>query len=826
MTYRCNKCALCSKRRSPVYGRGLKNADLAVVGESPDKLGVELDDVFIGEAGGLLNWMLQKSGLLKQGVDRYSKMYITNVLKCYPARDDLSDSIDITVDMKATCRPLLSAELRAVKPKYIIALGSHAIQTLSNNYRVNITDCAGYWEYNGEYDAWVMPILHPAYVLRNWGATSRVLNDFRSVSLAIKDGGVTPYSLGDYSYVTNVQQAKALFSELESSRFFIFDLETTALEYWKEGEEILGVSFSTQPGKAAWLPFYKTGEHGRQAFWSPRQFTYLFGRLKKVMEDKAIKKGGQNVKFDILWLRSKGIVVRGVAWDTMQVHHIIDENTPADLTYLNVYYRTGLPNYAQTIAQYLNKEKKYEYVPSDILAKYAAADADGPFRIFSKQRKIASPAQIKLYRTLGAATSKFAAEMEYRGALVDVPRISVLEAEYEEKIDVKGKVLAKIVKAKSFNAGSPQQVGALLFDTLKLPVIKKTKAKKRSVDKETMEELRRKFPSKVRVIKIIGLIEEIRKMKKMKSTYLTGFRKLVDKNNRLHTSYHTTGTVTTRLASSKPNLQNIPRDPLFRSLFVAGDGRKLVVADYKQIEAKLLAFLSNEVSLVEKFADNDFDIHMYNASVALQKDQSDVTKEERSVAKSITFGMNYGRSIGSIAKEYELEFDYVEDFVNAYFEGYKGIKAFRDRQVRISKDKLFVLNAYGCRRNFSAYEWIYSKELAAVQSLRKKLGAESYILEQLIGNIERQAINFPIQSYASNILSFAIDRIRRALRKARLDAYVVLNIHDAVITESAIECVEEVKKIVDTLMPITKQLKNGTKMFFGADVSVEDYWVQ
>jgi DNA polymerase-1 len=439
--------------------------------------------------------------------------------------------------------------------------------------------------------------------------------------------------------------------------------------------------------------------------------------------------------------------------------------------------------------------------------------------------------------------SKSAASMEWSGVLIDVARIKDMEKEYDKKIAEVNTRLSALVKMEYFNVNSAPQMQKVLFGKekgcLNLSEHKKLKGKLKrtkkgnlSTDKDTFELIRRIVTGK-RVLKVLDLIQEVRTMRKMRSTYLTGFRKIVDPNNRVHTSYLTTGTVTGRYASEGPNLQNIPRDPIFRSLFIAGPGRKMIPADYSQIEARLIAWLANEVKYIEKFADPKFDPHYFNSSIVRKKPMEDVTKEERSYDKAVTFGLNYGRSNRSIAETYDLPQEFVDNFVREYFKGLPRIKRWRDKQISISKIRrengsYYLQSNVGRRRHFFAYEWMFSEEMQAVKRRKRSIGDfNEFSLDFLTGTMERQAINFPIQSYASDLLSKATAKVRKRLKKDKLDAFLVLSVHDMIAIDGSEQDIEKAAKILDEEMPFTKSRGGGKlKLHFPADYEITDHWVQ
>lgn len=817
----CKKCGF-GGLDSYVPGEGNKNADLAVIGESPGTLEGMYGTPFIGESGGLLNWLLRKVGVIKRESERSDIVWIDNAIRCVP-------SSDITVEHTKRCRPFFEKKLLEIKPKIIITLGSHATKSVLKNYSANITKIHSFWHYSKEFDCWVMPTFHPAQALRNWGVTSILLRDFEKVAEALKDG-VPKQVLGKHYVTINTpKKVKRLFKILNSKKRVAFDLETTSTKYWEKSEDIIGASFSWGRGKAAWLPFMGKS---RRKIWKKSEFRIIYKKLKDFLENRGIKKDGANIKFDINFCRSIGIKVLGVDWDIMQFHHLVDENTPANLTYLTSYYDLNFPLYADEITPYVQKHpifaksKTYEHIPEKIIAKYACADADATFRISKIQRKLADKRQKHIYYNLSVPLSKVTANMEYKGALIDVKRITELETKYEKIVMKKSADFSELCGVDSINVNSSPQMQKLLFETLKFEPITKTKAGNYSTGKDVIELIKRKIKGKKK-LKILKYITEIRQMRKMKSTYLTGFKKIVDKDDRLHTTYLTTGTVTGRPASISPNLSNIPRDPIFRSLFIAGKRRRLVVADYSQIEDRMMAFYAGEKKLLKKYKDAKFDPHTLTSANVRHKKPEDVTKEERSFDKAVKFGMNYGRSKKSIAETYDLDIEEVHDFFVNYFETHKMIAKYRARNVKLSK-RGFLDNANGRRRNFVAYGWLNSPEIETVRDLRESSGFSNWILDSIVSGMERQALNFPIQSVAFDNMIRAMYRITQELKKEKLsESFLVLTVYDMVAVDTSNEEKKRVKKIVKDCMPFTLRQKSlKMDVTFPIDLTIGKHWKQ
>lgn len=1136
----CNRCSLWDSN-SYVSGEGPKDAKLAVIGESPGNMEIAMGAPFVGESGGLLNWFLRKSGIIKSQSDRIDEVWVDNVIRCFPTED-------LSIKHLQACRHKFANKLYKIKPKIIIAMGPCAVKSVLKNYSGNIRDLHSFWQYSDEFNCWVMPTFHPAKVLRNWGDTSIVLRNFEKVYEALKSG-VPEQKVGKH-YVTanNISKVEKLFEFLNSKKRVAFDLESTSAKYYEDSEDIIGFSFSWKIGYAAWLPLFG---QGRRQIWEKSELRGVLKLVREFLENKDVKKDGANIKFDINFCKTIGITVRGVDFDIMQFHHLIDENTPANLTYLTSYYGLNFPRYEDEIKEYvqkhptIKKSKTYEYIPDNIIAKYACADADATFRISKIQRNIATERQKNLYYALSVELSKISSVMEYRGALIDVSRIGELEKEYEVEINKKSTKFSKLCNVKSINVQSPPQIQKLLFDTLKFKSTVKTKTGNPSTGKDTIDLLKRDTTSKKK-IKILNYITEIRGMRKLKSTYLTGFKEIVDKNNRLHTNYLTTGTVTGRPASVSPNLQNClskkdtevltergwkwcgqinvgdkiatyypdsdvlrfrpvlevfniksahttrfykefnhydmtvtddhriyfrnkngkgyvvrkaetflkdakiinsavlkgrtleedinilrfaimlnhdgwihadncglgfmfvrprkirrflwltkklkltvsenkprpysskrfpstfmrrfyvpiiknwnfckrlerwvslttkelswdllslqtklrkkvfeeyfhwdgsytkkteylsknnrnvdifqalgislgyrvtksirevggrlypvanvcrrsdtttantivedggcipvwcctvktgaflvrscgsvfvtgncPRNPTFRSLFIAGKNRRLVVADYSQVEDRLMAFFAGEKHLLEKYQDAKFDPHTLTSAAVRKKKPEDVTKEERSFDKAIKFGMNYGRSAKSIAETYEMKIEEVEAFMRNYFKSHPAISKYRNKSVRLSK-RGYLENIDGRRRHFSAYEWLYSPEMNTVRELRESCGDSNWVLDSIESGMERQALNFPIQSAAFGQMILGMSRVRGELRKRKLyDSHLIMQIYDAVIIDCPKKDAKVVEKIVRKFLPFKlRQERLKMDVNFPADITVAKFWDQ
>ena len=874
----CVKCKFGGKLENGepkfVAGRGNAHAEIMVITDYPDKLGSYIHEPLADEAGAAIDWMMFDAGVIERNVSkhktldkwraqgkRYENVYYTSALKCFPSTGKFLTASNISGEERNACRHHhLQKEIRAVRPKFILTIGNEALKIVRNDHAANAMNDRGFWEWNEEFDCYVFPIPTHFSLTTAWEVTSALHREIMQFGRDVKNG-IPEYKLGhNYGTLSKMATIRKFMKFLHKRKRVAFDFETSSLRYWDMKEEPLGISFCWKKGCARYIPF--VGQD-RVEVWSSKERQELRQLMQEFFENTPnIKKDGQNMKFDINWLHHIGIHNgTGFDWDTMQFHHLIDENTPSNLTYLTCYYALHFPHYDQEILPYIRfkgskkdktYEKDYSGIPVSLMSKYGCADVDAVWRIRTIQQKHATERQRKLYYNVSTPLSIFTRSIERRGVAINLEAIDKLEGEYDLKIDKKKKELSVYVNEKNFNCNSNPQMQKLLFDKLKLYTPFKTKTGKPSIAADSFERMERLSGNKVlpvgnkkniKVKVLFKKIVELRTMGKMKSTYLTGMRLIVDDKGRVHTSYLTTGTVTGRSSSRNPNLQNIPRDPIFRSLFIAGPHRYLIPADYSQIEARLLPFLAKEVAYILKFSEPGFDPHTYNSSVVRGIMMEDVTKEQRSHDKAVTFGINYGRSAKSIADEYELDVEAVKDIMNGFFEGNPKIKSYRQDRVLESQNKLamckgrtdyYVENPLGRRRHFSIYKWIDQPELKAVTSLRGLQDDEEIVFKGpayigLKGNAERQAINFPIQSYASDILTMASYRIYKRCRVEGIDAYLLLTVHDMIALDTHESCKDQAMRILNEEMPVTKKFKldgETISLHFPIDAELTPHWVQ
>jgi DNA polymerase-1 len=508
--------------------------------------------------------------------------------------------------------------------------------------------------------------------------------------------------------------------------------------------------------------------------------------LSAWMADPAVHKIGHDLKAAHRLLARFGVALRGVAGDTMVAAYLLN---PA---------RTSQP-LSDVADEHL--ERSLPPVPefADDLAGGAAAGAqacaDAAAAVSDLHEKLtgqlASRGLLALYRDMELPLIEVLARMEDRGVAVDVPYLQGLSAQMAATL---GQLCGEIERLAGgpFNVNSPKQLAQVLFDKLKLPVIKRTKTGP-STDADVLRQLAEKHPLPAQLIRY-------RELSKLVSTYVDALPRIADASGRVHTSFNQAATATGRLSSSEPNLQNIPiRTELGRSIrraFVSGarDGA-LVAADYSQIELRILAHLSGDEQLTEAFR-QERDIHRYTASLIYGVPEAEVQPEQRSAMKAVNFGILYGMSAHGLSKELGMDFAEAQSFIDAYFARYPKVRAYLDSQIAQARRDGFVQTLLGRRR--------YIPEVNSPDPMLRQVG-------------ERMAINAPVQGTAADIIKLAMVRLDHELERAGLESRMVLQVHDELVFDGPRREVPALAALVRRVMeaavalsvPLTVTVKAG-----------------
>ncbi|WP_110650542.1 DNA polymerase I [Salinicola peritrichatus] len=574
----------------------------------------------------------------------------------------------------------------------------------------------------------------------------------------------------------------AWLARLKNAERFCFDLETTSLDYMEA--EIVGIGLSLEPGEAAYIPV------GHDYLDAPAQLdrAAVLAALKPVWENARIGKIGQNLKYDISVLARYDIRVAGALTDTMLESYVLNSTaTRHDMDSLALKYLGEKTISFEEIAGKGVKQLTFNQISLEQAVPYACEDVDITLRLHRELRpRVEAAGRLaEVLDNIERPLIPVLSSMERNGVALDAGRLHAQSQELEIRIR-ELETEAFDLAGREFNLGSPKQLAEILFDELKIPVIKKTPKGAPSTAEAVLEELALDYP-------LPKLIMAHRGMTKLKSTYTDKLPRLVNPaTGRLHTSYHQAVTATGRLSSSDPNLQNIPirtdEGRKIRQAFVAREGYRIVAADYSQIELRIMAHLSGDRGLLEAFA-NDQDIHAATAAevfgVALDK----VIPDQRRSAKAINFGLIYGMSAWGLGRQLRIERNQAQTYIDRYFDRYPGVARYMERIRAQAAEDGFVETVFGRR--------LYLPEIKAQNHARRQAA-------------ERTAINAPMQGTAADIIKRAMidvhDWLDPAQGRAEFDAWMVMQVHDELVFEVKQEQVD------DFIGAIRQRMQNAAEL--------------
>jgi DNA polymerase-1 len=601
-----------------------------------------------------------------------------------------------------------------------------------------------------------------------------------------------------YHLVDSEEAFAAFLSQLKNQTVISLDTETTHV--WPRWARLVGLSFSWNENEAWYLPVRSPpGERhlDLQKTLSP---------LRPVLEDPKIEKIGQNLKYDIIVLRSAGIRLAGTAFDTMVASYLLDagaRNHNLDDLALD-YLGHETIKITELIGTGKN-QKRMDEVPVRRVADYAGEDALLPMRLGPILAKKLQENQLdELFTRVELPLIDVLVQMEYDGVKIDVARLAELSRQYGQRLkELEAEIYA--LAGHGFNIASPKQLQEVLFKELKLPALKKTPKTGPSTDAEVLEGLARLHPLPAKLL-------EYRQYAKLKSTYVDALPELVHpETGRVHASFNQVVTATGRLSSSDPNLQNIPvRTEIgreIRSAFVPGEeGWTLLCADYSQIELRILAHFCGDERLSAAFA-RDEDIHARVASQVNNVPLEDVTPEMRREAKAVNFGVIYGQSAFGLARALGIDQDAAARFIDSYFEGYPRIEEFLAQILA------------ECHKNG------YVKTILGRQRIIQGVRANGGRLDPISGSsskhqrnlAERAAINTVIQGSAADLIKLAMIAIHRRIMHEAFPARMLLQIHDELIFEVPSQSLSRLVQLVSEEMtgvwtlkvPLKVDLKTG-----------------
>ncbi len=574
------------------------------------------------------------------------------------------------------------------------------------------------------------------------------------------------------TYITILEEStlQSLLHALSTAEEFCFDTETTSLDPLQA--ELVGISFSLTHHKAYYLPL------GHKYPGAPNQITtdHALTALKPLMENPAIKKIGQNIKYDLLVLSNYAIAVQGISFDTMIASYLLNPGKPSHgldaiaLEYLN--YKTI--TYAEVTGTG-KKQISFSAVDVKTATRYSGEDADIALRLKQKLAQMLQEQNLdKLFRELEMPLMEVLADMERAGVKIDPIVLNAISHKLEREIN-NIEIIIYELAGMTFNINSPKQLAEILFGKLQLAPQKKTKTGF-STNVDVLEELAHIHPLPAEILKY-------RTLAKLKSTYVDALPAMINpRTGRLHTSLNQTVTATGRLSSSDPNLQNIPiRTDLGREIrraFIAEPGASLLSADYSQVELRILAHLSGDTALIKTFQEDE-DIHTRTASEIFSLAPEEITSEMRRKAKAVNFGIIYGISAFGLAQDIGVSNNEAKRYIDSYFSRYPRVREFINQIISDAKTKGYVTTLFGRRR--------FIPEIASSTAAVRSFG-------------ERTAVNTPIQGTAADLIKLAMINIQSELKQRKLRSQMILQVHDELVFEVPDDEIETMKQLVKEKM--------------------------
>ena len=575
----------------------------------------------------------------------------------------------------------------------------------------------------------------------------------------------------NYETILTNNQLDAWLAKISAADLVCFDTETTSLDPMLA--KIVGMSFSVEPGSAAYLPL----KH--DYFDAPDQldFSQTLAKVKPILENENIKKVGQNLKYDQHVLANHGIALHGIAHDTMLQSYVFESHKTHGMDALAERH-LGLQTISfEQVAGKGAKQVSFNQVTVEVAAEYAAEDADITLQLhLAMYPQIASDKKLDyIYSQIEMPSANVLFTIERNGVLIDRNMLNMQSNEIGTKL-VALENQAYALAGQPFNLASPKQLQEILFDKLGIKPLKKTPSGAPSTDEDVLQELALDHP-------LPKVLLEYRGLAKLKSTYTDKLPRMINPTTgRVHTSYNQAVAITGRLASADPNLQNIPvrsaEGRRIREAFIAPEGSHIISADYSQIELRIMAHLSQDAGMLHAFANNE-DIHRHTAAEIFGVERDAVDNEQRRYAKVINFGLIYGMSAFGLAQNLNIERSAAQSYIERYFARYPGVREYMQNTREIAKKKGYVETYFGRR--------LWVPEINSANGM-KRAGAE------------RAAINAPMQGTAADLIKLAMIAVDKWLRDEKLESKLIMQVHDELVLEVPENELELVKNTLPQLM--------------------------
>ena len=598
--------------------------------------------------------------------------------------------------------------------------------------------------------------------------------------------------IGAYKTILNKKDLKEWSEKLDACKVFAIDTETDSLN--TVSANLVGISLSVKEGEGCYIPL----KHEYEGCPTQIDLELAVSIIGSSIEKNKHKAVGQNLKFDIPILARHGIALDTFHADTMLMSYVLNSTaTRHGMDKLAEFYLNYTTVKYKEVTGTASKQINFSAVEIEVASNYAAEDADITLRLFNKLEDLLKdkPTQLKLLNDIEYPLVHVLSKIEQNGAKIDKDKLAEHSKELSEKIaDLSAQ--AFVISGEEFNLDSPKQLLDILYEKLKLPILKKTPKGQPSTNEETLQRLSEEY-------ELPGIILQYRTLAKLKSTYTDSLIKIENPlTKRIHTSYQQAVTSTGRLSSTEPNLQNIPirtaEGRRIREAFVPEKGNILISADYSQIELRIMAHLSKDKNLTHAF-NNNLDIHSATAAEVFGVNLEDVTQDQRRSAKAINFGLMYGMSAFGLTRQLDIPRAEAQKYLDTYFERYTGVKDYIANTKAQAKEDMFVETIMGRR--------LYLNEINAGNGLRRQAA-------------ERAAINAPLQGSAADIIKKAMIDIQDFLEKEMPKVKVIMQVHDELIFEAPKENAEEVLSTMKGMME--KAVKLDIPLI--ADAAIGDNW--
>lgn len=732
------------------------------------------------------------------GVSGIGEKTAQTLLQHFAGLDAIYANIDKIVDLPI--RGAKSVQKKLINDQQMAKL-SYQLATIHTDVKLNIDvnslnisapdipTLRHLFEYYG-FSRWLKEIDSNAFfALQNGKNTPSSVEESSSSALLIPS---VPEKIdANYEIIDTESKLEKWLTQLSQATCFAFDTETDRLDYMTAN--LVGVSFCIEAGKAAYLPLQH--QHmGDISF----DIDAVLSRLKPILENPAIKKIGQNIKFDMSIMARYDIILQGIAFDTMLEAYVINSLGRHDMDTLANQYLNRQTTSFEAIAGKGKKQLTFDQVDLDIAAHYAAEDADITLQLHNTLMPMLEsvPDLQHVLNELEMPLVPILSKMERDGVLIDTAKLAEHSYELEQKLQLLEQE-AYHLAGEPFNLASPKQLQTIFYEKLQLPVLKKTPKGAPSTNEEVLIELAANYP-------LPKILLEYRGLAKLKNTYTDTLPQMISPvDGRVHTSYHQAITATGRLSSSEPNLQNIPirndEGRRIRQAFIAEKDHCLISADYSQIELRIMSHLSDDAGLLEAFA-KDKDIHLATAAEVLNINEKQVTTEQRRFAKAINFGLIYGMSEFGLAKQLNISRTDAQAYMARYFKKYTGVLHYMEHTRQQAAENGYVQTLCGRR--------LYLPDITSSNAMLRKAA-------------ERAAINAPMQGTAADIIKRAMIDIDHWLTNTpNMKIKMIMQVHDELIFEVLQNQVEEASQMIQQLMENCFTLKVPLKV----DVGIGENW--